>query len=57
MDDYLEEWLKKFIKENEESMFSRFMIREMGFPVESQNKVDDKTRMNAVSEFFRRIDH
>lgn len=57
MDDYLEEWLKKFIKENEESMFSRFMIREMGFPVESQNKVDDKTRMNAFSEFFRRIDH
>lgn len=57
MDEHLEKWTKKFIKKNEESTFSRFIIHEMGFPVDSEYKVDDEIRMNAFSEFLSRIDH
>ena len=54
MDEYLEKWVKKFIKRNEESSFSRFIIQEMGFPVEAEKKVDDETRKDAFSEFGKR---
>lgn len=57
MDKNLEEWVRKFLKENEESVFSRFIIREMGFVIEHGKRVDEETRVKAFSEFKDRTRH